>query len=482
MNLLMMMKGKPVWKLVKAPQLHPLVSANELIVNGGFENGFTAGLGTGWSQAGDTYSDETTIVHAGGHSQKIVASVANKGINQNVVPDGNQWFLVEAWANVASGRIKLLHGGYTLSDTAAGWNKYSFMGRGITNRPLLQPAQAGTYYIDDVGTKAVDFGSLFKVLPIGNNAVFDVEITYAVPNVYTVRQAGIIWNLDNPANSQNYALAYLDFGATAIAHVEKCVGGVYQAALATPAVTYGAGKRLRVVKLGNTVYVIYNNVVLWTGEVSDGGIVSNIYGGVFGTDSAIQFANWKKYACPAVTQILCIGDSKTAGTGDDTGHGGYPIRMTDDQATFVEYPTRIATGSWKVADAKAAIDAALAAAVGDPSKVIVGLGTNDCAPATSQSSFESDYLYILDAVHAKWSTATVYCQSVWNHNSDSDSDTIDAYIANCVTARSTFALLGVDERMLIKPQYADLTIADHVHWNPTGHQIIADAIRAKFAD
>lgn len=73
------------------------------LTNLGFENGFTSGIGNGWSKftsvGSITCSDETTEVHGGAHSQAIYSAGKNNagGVYQRFATVPNQPYTIKAW-------------------------------------------------------------------------------------------------------------------------------------------------------------------------------------------------------------------------------------------------------------------------------------------------------------------------------------------------------------------------------------------------
>jgi hypothetical protein len=153
-----------------------------LLSNGDFEDGFTAGLADDWTQygAGQTYAEETGTVHtAGGSAQKVtVVNDANTiGIYQAITVTDEDEYYVEAWvyvnqtSNVVLSCSKLGSGPVT-EVTATTWTKLTWYATatssGATNFYIYQGAGAcgvGDYIIiDDVKIVAlayldIDLGS-----------------------------------------------------------------------------------------------------------------------------------------------------------------------------------------------------------------------------------------------------------------------------------------------------------------------------------
>lgn len=103
--------------------------------------------------------------------------------------------------------------------------------------------------------------------------------------------------------------------------------------------------------------------------------------------------------------------------------------------------------------------------VGYPKWVLVNLGINDSSVVgIDQTMFETAYLYVVDAIHAKWPMTTVYLTIPWGAAGDTWSNTVAPWIANVIAARSTFCVAGDDERVWFEPNVATYA-PDGLHWN-----------------
>ncbi len=109
-----------------------------------------------------------------------------------------------------------------------------------------------------------------------------------------------------------------------------------------------------------------------------------------------------------------------------------------------------AASGWTLAQLKASVDAWLAAQTRPPDYFLMNIGINDRLSPPSQAAFEADYGYILDAIHAKWPSASVLVEQVWAVGCTTVSDNFATYISNAVTARSSFSFIVGDERVYLK--------------------------------
>lgn len=143
---------------------------------------------------------------------------------------------------------------------------------------------------------------------------------------------------------------------------------------------------------------------------------------------------------------------------------GKPVDLTD---------CTIAVGGVSTAARKAVIDAELAStACVEPRAVLVNLGVNDLGNNPIEATWKADYGYILDAFHAKWSDAQVYCMRVWDSNPAHVADIalLAEWIGDLVAARSGWANVGPDERVFLENGDNGATFTtDGVHPNAAGY-------------
>lgn len=116
-----------------------------------------------------------------------------------------------------------------------------------------------------------------------------------------------------------------------------------------------------------------------------------------------------------------------------------------------------------------------------PPYVFINLGANDVgfvAPwvLPNQTTWQNNYLSIIDAIHTQWPSALVYVTKPWKTQSGGDDtmwDTIAGWVDNVVAAR-TFTRAGDDERAWFKPNAATYS-DDGIHFNAAGQVAAAAA-------
>ena len=283
---------QPLAPLLAAPV--PTLGA-ELIVNPGMESGFTGGIANNWSAnngGSAVFADETTIIHAGAHSQKVTAAANLDGLYKNPNPgSAGNWYQVSTWVYPASGsKPKITYGLNVTATGSAAWEKLllttSYPGG---NRPAVWGTGAGIFYIDDVSMMQLSTPSMFSTYREQTiNKTLAVNLTLTANT-----QAGLVVCLDNPANPQNMILAYHD-GTNA--HLDKCVNGTWTS-LISAAATYAARRELKIIKTYTTCALYYNGTQIGTTQtISDASVINNRFQGLFSTLTSNSFDSFNSKA------------------------------------------------------------------------------------------------------------------------------------------------------------------------------------------
>lgn len=159
--------------------------------------------------------------------------------------------------------------------------------------------------------------------------------------------------------------------------------------------------------------------------------------------------------------------------------------MESDTARTAQYREveRLARNGYTAALWSAQIDTDLAATSNTPEIVLINLGTNDIqqlADTIVQATWESDFAYVLDAIHTKWPDAVVKVAQVWRrYNNGQMTDMNDTWIPNVLSTRSAWASLGIDERDFLENGDNGATYTtDGIHPNSAGYRLTWQQWRA----
>jgi lysophospholipase L1-like esterase len=117
--------------------------------------------------------------------------------------------------------------------------------------------------------------------------------------------------------------------------------------------------------------------------------------------------------------LFAVGDSITTTSIDATDNKGWPLHLVDVVRTatglnVAEQPTRIARGGCDVAEMASVIDAELGYSYRNKAatKIMVYLGANDITDShgwpLNETTWKTNYRYILNALHTKWATTPIY--------------------------------------------------------------------------
>jgi hypothetical protein len=149
-----------------------IICHKSLVDNGGFES-WTAGDPDGWSDVGTpTVTQETTVVHSGSNSCKVVADAADEGISQALTGLGNDvWHTATFWIYRVSGTVRVrayeppgtISYQQLISDRVGSWEKYCVTFKasssGTIQLDITSSGGAATFYVDDVSCVELDEAS-----------------------------------------------------------------------------------------------------------------------------------------------------------------------------------------------------------------------------------------------------------------------------------------------------------------------------------
>lgn len=262
------------------------VAGAELLTNGNFA-AWTGDNPDGWIVSGESGSDP------------MITQVATGARYYSTV--GTYFALSKAGALVAATWVQSVFDLRTLTAgefRLANWvptTNYSAAGiitrtdRAASADVVLARGNASgpnDFILASASAKALTLSSLLSTRPY---ASADCDISVAVTRTAGT-QAGLCARLDSAATPANFLIAYLDGAANV--KVDKAVAGVYSAVI-TGAVSYVAGRVLRLVCSGNDVSVYYNGTQVGTTQtVSDAGITGNLRHGLFSTYAANSFSGY----------------------------------------------------------------------------------------------------------------------------------------------------------------------------------------------
>ncbi|HEY4513547.1 MAG TPA: SGNH/GDSL hydrolase family protein [Candidatus Paceibacterota bacterium] len=206
--------------------------------------------------------------------------------------------------------------------------------------------------------------------------------------------------------------------------------------------------------------------------------------------------------------ILALGDSKTAPDSQtwayilaqsikttantqwraiELGRGGYRVDNTlnnlttnnDGQFSSAIIPsalTNCQTSTNSLDHCREALNGA------QPEYILINLGVNDVGftppwSLPNQTTWQNNYIAILDALNAQWPDSLIYITKPWKAQSGGDDavwDTMAGWIDNVVAARPAFTFVGDDERAWFEPNTATYS-DDDIHYNAEGQAAAADA-------
>lgn len=86
-----------------------------------------------------------------------------------------------------------------------------------------------------------------------------------------------------------------------------------------------------------------------------------------------------------------------------------------------------------------------------------------------QTTWQNNYLSIIDAIHTTYPNAKIYISKVWRRTFNTECDTLAGWIDNIVAARSAFVFVADDERGWMKGADDGATMTtDGVHYSAAG--------------
>jgi lysophospholipase L1-like esterase len=290
---------------------------------------------------------------------------------------------------------------------------------------------------------------------------------------------GLVMNLDDPTNPQNYILGVYS-GFYPILY--KCVNGTISRLVYT---SQAALPNDQIIEMGwrdaNTVELhTSGNLIATAQTINDASILAGQYSGVVvadtGTAGVTKFRAFNQFATGA---IWAIGDSITNGSGDEVYALGWPMALVDLLGAWTCTPIKFAVGGVNIAYTKTNIDTKIAAAVGTPTHVIISHGANDINSMPDQTTTQNNIGYILDAINTKWPSASIWWNTEYRQGCEANTDILYGWVANAINAgRTAFAHQGVNANSVFSGHSELFAGGETVHPNYAGHVAYAAAMKA----
>lgn len=254
--------GGNSWTIASNVAVNTLTLGSELIVNGAFATDTDWTKGTGWAIA----------VGVGAHT-----ALGAGNITQAVLTSGLWYKAAYTTTGVGGGAMTSLFG--TTVGPVRNTNA-TFTETGLANGTTAGLAGDATLAIsiDNVSYKALTLSALINLILCPTT-----DVTASVPVTLTTGfQGGVALNWDSQSSPANGVIGYTD-GTNCL--LVKNVAGTWSTVI-TGAITYGAGKVVKVSKVGTSYSLFYNSIAVGTAQtISDAGIISNKNHGVFSTDA-----------------------------------------------------------------------------------------------------------------------------------------------------------------------------------------------------
>ena len=283
------------WAVSSGVAVGTPVEGSELLTDGGLENWDDATHLTSWIEeiAGtSTINREDAVINGGTYSARldIDASNSQAKIYQTPSLSIGDWFVSRAYMRATGGRANIEnvnqipsnHTGYPPVGSWLEWDATSIKDTTAGFKVAIgrHAASSQSIYIDDVSVKKLTLTSLLACV---NAKTSDVTVK-ANWTVLTKVSAGIIMNVDDPSNPQNYVALFVDQqtgdGSAATLKLVKVVSNAVTQ-VASIAITYGDDDSIELRKSGTSYDVYYNgSQVGATQTISDAGIIGNGYHGL----------------------------------------------------------------------------------------------------------------------------------------------------------------------------------------------------------
>jgi len=164
-------------------------------------------------------------------------------------------------------------------------------------------------------------------------------------------------------------------------------------------------------------------------------------------DSKTQYATWPSALTSAID---ALGPGHWVGFNGGIGGATVASYLAASDALFATYPAD-GTGGYY-------------------GPILINLGINDGNALPPEATWESNFLSIIDKIHAKAPESQIYLMRPWSRGCTTGCDTLAAWIDAIVAARP-FVHLGPDERVWAKgaDDGATMMVADGIHYSAAGN-------------
>lgn len=254
----------------------------ELLTNEAFAD-WTADDPDGWTVSGESGADpEVSEVGTGegnGGAGTGSANLFTSGgtgfqplIQQSVLTIGN-W--IQTTVDISrSGSLRMRDTGNGLLKT------YTTTGNKLlTGKAKAAPIEwrqfgaSGNITLDSCSAQTISLVSILNALKSKFQVADGFFIDISINAVTADTQTGVMWNLDDEANPQNFGLAYMD--SINLVVIKRVAGTYTDLASVAQAITADQILRIENPTGSNVLDILYNGVSLATPTISDAGVISN---------------------------------------------------------------------------------------------------------------------------------------------------------------------------------------------------------------
>jgi hypothetical protein len=297
------LEHKGTWQQKGSAWVNDPMLGAELLANGSMEEGSPP---TGWLAQGSATLTSVAEERTGGSGSNCL-NIANGdtayGIGRKALTyPAHIWHRATAWARkvtcnsivsvVDLGGDELSH--FTVASTS--WMQTRAAVLSLTADGHLRSMNASNTSgqaarLDDASFRALTLSELILTRNTNN---IDTTVDVTVASFPHYEPVGIILNVDNLDNPQNFVLATLGSNTTGGLGIRllKCVNGVYSVVMDYTNYDWSAGKVFRVVKSGTTYQIFFNGIQIGANQtVNEATINNNTRHGIFSTNPAVNLDN-----------------------------------------------------------------------------------------------------------------------------------------------------------------------------------------------